>query len=210
MKTYSSTLTQQFTATSFICVDLVELHLKAFDKSNNPVYLTDAPFNIEWDSPTAPTSGVITYSAQGEFMGFSTVSEDFDVKVGKFTIYLSALAPNFVRNFVYQDPTTGQKVDTEGCRVVIYKAFLDRANDLEILDQPIIVFDGLIYNIAISESAETSQINIDCATLFSDFERTNGRKTNNGSNWLFQGSNYDTSLEKAGIVGNSEYKWGRK
>jgi hypothetical protein len=210
VKSYSSALVQQFTATSFICVDLVELHLKSFDKTNNPVYLTNAPFNILWDSPTAPTSGVITYSAQGEFMGFSTVSEDFDVKVGKFSIFLSALAPNFVRNFVYQDPTTGQKVDVEGCRVLIYKVFLDRNNDLEIIDTPIVVFDGLIYNIGISESDSTSQINIDCATLFSDFERTAGRKTNNGSNWLFQGSTYDTSLEKAGIVGNSEFKWGRK
>lgn len=209
MKTYSSSLTQQFTATSFICVDLVELHLKTYDKVSNPLHLTSAGFDIRYDSPTSPDSGVNTYSAQGDYMGFSSVSEEFDVKVGKFSIYLGALSNNYVQNFVYQNPVTGQRVETEGCRVVIYKAFLDRNTNLSIIDTPILVFDGVIYNINISESAVTSQITIDCATLFADFERTAGRRTNNGSNWLYQGSTYDTSLEKSGIVGNSEYKWGK-
>jgi hypothetical protein len=209
MKIFSSALTQQFTSTSFICVDLVEIHLKTYEKTNNPLHLTSAGFNIRYDSPTSPTAGVNTYSAQGDYMGFSEVSEDFDVKVGKFSIFLGALSNNYVQNFIYQNPENGQRVETEGCRVVIYKAFLDRNADLTIIDTPILIFDGYIYNIAISESAVTSQITIDCATLFADFERTAGRKTNNGSNWLFQGSTFDTSLEKSGIVGNSEYKWGR-
>ena len=209
MKTYSSALTQQFTSTNFICVDLVEIHLKTFDRSGNPLHLTSAGFDIRYDSPTSPVAGINTYSAQGDYMGFSGVSEDFDVKVGKFSIYLGALSNNYVQNFVYQDPTTGQRVETEGVRVVIYKAFLNRLDNLNIIDQPILVFDGTIYNIGITENAVTSQITIDCATLFADFERTAGRRTNNGSNWLFQGSTYDTSLEKSGIVGNSEYKWGK-
>ena len=209
MKTYSAALNAQFTATSFICVDLVELHLKTETKAPNPLYLTNAGFDIKWDSPTAPTAGVNTYTAQGDYMDFSAVSEEFDVKVGKFTIYLGALSNNYVRNFVYQNPVTGQKVETEGSRVLMYKAFLNRANNLAIIDQPVLTFDGIIFNIGISESAVTSQINIDCATLFADFERAAGRRTNNGSNWFFQGSTYDTSLEKAGIIGQSEYKWGR-
>jgi hypothetical protein len=52
-------------------------------------------------------------------------------------------------------------------------------------------------------------VSIDCSSIFADFERTAGRKTNNESNWLMQGVKYDTSLEKSGIVANSEYKWGR-
>lgn len=209
MKNFSNALTAQFNSSAFIAVDLIELHLKTFDKTPNPLYLTNAGFDIKWDSPTAPTAGVNTYTSQGDYMDFSSVSEEFDVKVGKFTIYLGALSNNYVKNFVYQDPTTGKKVETEGSRVLMYKAFLDRNNNLNIIDQPILTFDGIIFNIGISESAVTSQINIDCATLFADFERSAGRRTNNGSNWLFQGSTYDTSLEKAGIVGQSEYKWGR-
>ena len=209
MKIYSSALTQQFTSTNFICVDLVELHLKTYNKENNPLHLTSAGWDIPYDSPTSPTAGVNTYSAQGDYMGFSSVSEDFDVKVGKFSIYLGALSNNYVQNFVYQNPGDGQRVETEGCRVVIYKAFLNRSTSFSIIDTPLLVFDGSIFNLAIQESAISSQITIDCATLFADFERSAGRKTNNGSNWLFQGSTYDTSLEKSGIVGNSEYKWGK-
>lgn len=209
MKTYSAALNAQFTSTSFIAVDLVEIHLKTADKVNNPLYLTNAGFDVRWDSPTAPTAGVNTYTSQGDYMDFGSVSEEFDVKVGKFSIYLGALSNNYVQNFVYLNPVTGQKVDTEGCRVVIYKAFLNRNSNLTFVDTPIMAFDGVIFNIGISESAVTSQITIDCATLFADFERSAGRRTNNGSNWLFQGSTYDTSLATAGIVGNTEYKWGR-
>jgi hypothetical protein len=36
-----------------------------------------------------------------------------------------------------------------------------------------------------------------------------GRKSNNGSNHLFQGSTFDTSMEKAGYVGATEINWGK-
>jgi hypothetical protein len=71
------------------------------------------------------------------------------------------------------------------------------------------MFDGLIYNFAISEGAKSCQINVDCSSLFADFERSAGRKTNNWSNWLYQGSDYDNSMVKSGWVGQTEFKWGR-
>jgi hypothetical protein len=77
------------------------------------------------------------------------------------------------------------------------------------VNAPVLLFDGNIYNVAITESANSCQINVDCSSLFADFERTAGRKTNNWSNWLYQGIQYDTSMEKSGYVGNSEFKWGK-
>jgi hypothetical protein len=206
---FNNDLKSEYYRQNTIAIDCVELHLKTSTGANDPVFLCSGGANLTFDSPTAPTSGNNVYQAQGQFIGFSPLSEDFDVKVGKFSIYLGALSNNYVQNFVYQDPVTGQRVETEGSRVVIYKAFLNRNSNLSIIDTPLLVFDGIIYNMNISESSVTSQITIDCATLFADFERSAGRKTNNGSNWLFQGNTYDTSLEKSGIVGNSEYKWGR-
>jgi hypothetical protein len=179
------------------------------NKASSPLYLTNAGFDISYDSPTAPTAGTNTYSAQGDFMGFSAVTEDFDVRVGKFSVYLGALSNGYVQKFVYQDPITGKRIDTEGSRVVMYKAFLDKNNGLAIISSPVLIFDGLIFNLSIAESAVTSQVTIDCSTLFSDFERTAGRKTNNPSNWLYQGVQYDTGFEKSGIVGNTQYKWGK-
>jgi hypothetical protein len=71
------------------------------------------------------------------------------------------------------------------------------------------MFDGIIYNIQISESNNSCQITVDCSSLFADFERSAGRKSNNGSNHLFQGSTFDTCMEKAGYVGATEINWGK-
>ena len=194
MKTFSDPVRTEFYRENFIAVDLVELHLAT------PLYLASGGINIAFNSDTAPTAGSNTYTAQGDFMGFSSLSEDFDVRVGKFTIYLSAVGNSYVNKFVDQD--------YEGRRVVVYKAFLNYY-DLSIVGTPIMMFDGQIYNTAITEKSNSCQINVDCASLFADFERTAGRKTNTNSNWFYQGVEYDTSMEKSGIVGQSEFKWGK-
>ena len=204
MKDYENTapnVRDQYYRNNFIVVDLVELYIPNINGAANTQYLTNGGFPISYNGNT--------YTALGEFIGFSSVSEDFDVKVGKFSIYLSGLGNYYVNQFVYQDPTTGRRIDIEGRRVVIRKAFLDKNNGLAIFDAPIVVFDGTIYNVAISETSASCQITIDCSTLFADFERTAGRKTNNASNWQFQGSTFDQAFKQAGIVGNTEYKWGK-
>jgi hypothetical protein len=195
MKIYPNVIRDEFERKKFIAVDLVDLYL--FNAGGLPrfLHLTTGGIDI--------VHGGVTYTAQGDFIGFSSVSEDFDVKVGKFTIYLSALGTNMVRRFIDQD--------IEGRRVRIRKAFLDfDPMTLDVIDEPILVFDGQIMNVQVVESANSATINVDCVTLFADFERTAGRRTNNGSNHLFQGSKFDTAFEKSGFVGNSEFLWGRK
>jgi len=209
MKTFSTGTRESIYSNQFIAVDLVELHLTDINKVSAPLYYTNAGMDILYDSATAPTSGVNRYSGQGEFISFSTVSEDFDIKVGKFSVQLSGVGTDLVEKFVYQNPSTGNRLDIEGRRVCIYKAFLDINNDLSIINSPVLIFDGIIYNIAITESSVACQITIDCSTLFADFERSAGRKTNNGSNWQYQGNTYDLSFKQAGFVGNTEYKWGK-
>jgi hypothetical protein len=189
MKSYPSTTKDEFYRDKFIAVDLVELYLPTGN-----LFLNSGGFDITWNGNV--------YTAQGDFLGFSTVDENFDVRVGKFSIYLSAIGNNYVNRFV--------NTDFEGRRVVIRKAFLDfDPMTLDIVDSPIIIFDGIIFNVSIVESSNSASITVDCSTLFSDFERTAGRKTNSGSNWLYQGVNTDTCFEKAGFVGQTEFKWGR-
>lgn len=202
MKTISNTVREEFYRQNFIAVDLVELHLSP------PLYLASGGIDISHDSATAPTAGTNTYNAQGNFITFSGMSEDFDVRVGKFNITLSGVGNNYVTKFVDTSSTPTNKTDYEGARVVVYKAFLNY-NTLAIQGTPLMIFDGVIFNVSVSETASSCVINLECASLFSDFERTSGRKTNNNSNWLFQGSTYDTSMEQSGYVGQSEYKWGR-
>jgi len=206
MKSFANTLNRsEYYRDKTISVDLLELHLKTNLGANLPVYLSSGGFDLEFDSPTAPTSGANIYSAQGDFIGFSALTEDFDVKVGKFTIFLSGISNGYVEYL--------KDNEIEGKRVVLYKAFLgfgtQGTDPLGLVADPILMFDGLIYNFSVAETENSCQITIDCSSLFADFERSNGRKTNNWSNWLFQGKKLDLCFEKSGFVGQTEFKWGR-
>ena len=198
----------EFYRDNYVAVDLLELHLKNSAGTSDPLYLCGGGFNINYASPTAPNNpSTNTYEAQGNFIGVSSLSEDFEIKVGKFSINLSGVGNSYVNRFTAYSP--------EGQRVVIYRAFLEYKvvngiDQLVIVPNPITLFDGLVYNVGISETGSTCQVTVECATLFSDFDRSNGRKTNNGSNWLFQdGITYDKSMEQAGFVGQSNFLWGR-
>jgi hypothetical protein len=194
MKTYDTNLRNEFYRDRFICIDLLDLYLTDAEGDADYLFLCGGGFDI--------VQGGNTYTAQGDFIGYSTVSEEFDVKVGKFSIYLSALGSGMINRFVDKD--------VEGKRVRIRKAFLDiTSTSMAIINTPIIVFDGQIYNVSVVETENSASITIDCSTLFADFERTAGRRTTNGSNWLFQGSTVDTAFEKSGFVGQTEFLWGR-
>ena len=209
MKSFAddTTIRDEYYRDHNFAVDLIEVHLEDSNGNSDALYLSSGAINVQWDSLTAPDSGLNNYSAQGQFLGYTPITEDFDVKVGKFSLTLSGLASGYLDKFIGMEP--------EGKRVCVYKAFLD-LNTLDIIGTdsagqtgPILMFDGEIYNVTIQETAETCSISIDVSSHFADFERTAGRKTNNWSNWLFQGEKYDTAMEKSGFVGNSEFLWGR-
>ena len=189
-----------------ISVDCVELHLKTAAGANDTLYLNNGGIDISFDSATAPEAGVNSYVAQGNFLGFGGMSEDMEVKVGKFTITLSGIGNDYISKFINSE--------VEGKRVCIYKAFagfgVSGTSPLALVAAPILMYDGTIYNFSIQETASTCQISVDCSSLFADFERSNGRKSNNWSNWLFQGVSYDKAFDKSGWVGQTEFKWGRK
>lgn len=188
-----------------ISVDCVELQLKDTSGANQCLYLCSGGFDVSFDSPTAPNAGTNSYIAQGNFIGFSGMSEDMDVKVGKFSITLSGLGNDYLTKFI--------NYDVEGRRVCIYKAFLSfgpsGTDPLSLVAAPILMYDGSVFNFSVKETDKTCEITVDCSSLFADFERTNGRKSNNWSNWLFQGEQYDRAFEKSGWVGQTEFKWGR-
>ena len=206
MKAFASTANKdEYYRDHTISVDCVELHLKTTAGGSDTLYLCNGGFDVTFDSATAPDAGNNTYLAQGNFIGFGGMSEEMEVKVGKFIVTLSGISNDYVTKFI--------NYEVEGARVVIYKAFLNfgaaGTSPLALVAAPIMMYDGTIYNFSIQETANTCQLSVDCSSLFADFERTNGRKTNNWSNWLFQGVQYDKAFEKSGWVGQTEFKWGR-
>jgi hypothetical protein len=196
MKTFTNDLRDQFYNPNVFAVDLCEFHL------TTPVYVCSGGYDISIDTATAPNAGVNVYSAQGEFMSFTTIAEDVEVKIGKLSITMSGLTA-LTEQFI--DP------NNSGKRVVIYRCFLDlnTGQPVSTTGNPYLVFDGQINNVAVVEGDRTCTLSVDCASLFADFERSAGRKTNNDSNWYFQGVKYDTCFEQSGILKNTELLWGR-
>jgi hypothetical protein len=139
-------------------------------------------------------------------MNFSTITEEFEVKVGRFDIQLSGLGSNLAQRFT---GATRNGIEFEGRRVLIWRLFLDY-NTMELINnQRFLMFDRVIYNAKIVESAVTCTISIECATLWADFERRKGRRSNNESNWLYQGNTRDFTFCKTATAGQIEFKWGR-
>ena len=201
MRQFPSNIRDEFYRENFFAVDVVYMGIPngaGVITADSVLRLCNGGIDVKLPDIYGNTQ---TYTAQGDFIGFSTITEEFDVKVGKFQIHLSGLTSGMVDRFIDKD--------FEGKQVQVAKVFLDY-NTLQPVNLPYIMFDGLIYNVSIVENAVTCNITVDCSTLWADFDRTAGRMTDNESNWFFQNNNKsDKCFKKSATVGQQEFKWGR-
>jgi|TARA_Y100000034_G_C6854845_1_gene388297 hypothetical protein len=172
-------------------VDLLELQLAS------PVYFTNSHINVDYDSITAPDSGSNTYLAQGQFLGMGGVTETRDLRVSSLAITFTAV--DFTTIALILNNTYIDK------RVVIYRALLDDNFQIQ-TGQVFQYFDGRIKDFTIRESGVTAQLTIQVASQFADYERTNGRRTNNTSQQRFFAS--DVGMEFSPQI-QTDIKWGR-
>lgn len=188
----ASSLQTKLAARSVFAVDLIELHL------STSLYFTSANIDIDYDSATAPDAGTNTYLAQGQFLNFGNIVESSDLRVGQVDITFTAVDTTTIALLLNNNYMNK--------RVVLYRAVLD--NDYSFTSDDIFtVFDGKIMNYSIRETDKTATVVMTVASLFADFERRNGRKTNPASQQLhFSG---DLGMDfSAQIV--KDIKWGRK
>jgi hypothetical protein len=201
MYVISDTLRDEFYRANFFSQELVYIGLR--DGTGNQSITSTAALRLATGGINVPITEVDSvtrsYLAQGDFLGFSSVTEEFDVKLGKTSFTLSGANLTMVNNFLNKD--------FEGSPVQITRVFLDY-DDLTPLGS-MVVFDGYIYNVSIAESEVSCQITVDCATLWSDFDRRSGRMTDNNSNWTFLKDTSDRSFDKTAIIGNKEFLWGK-
>ena len=187
----SSGLVTSLSAQQMVVTDLIEIHL------STAVYFNNGSIDLDYDSPTAPDAGANTYLAQGQFLGFGSVSETRDIRVSNISISFTAVDYTtlaYVLNNEYIDR-----------RVVLYRAVLN--DDYELDSTKVFqYFDGRINDFTISESPQTATLTLKISSQFADYERINGRRTNSTSQNRFFST--DRGMDFAPQI-QTDIKWGR-
>lgn len=184
-------LISKLSSNKLYVVDLVELHL------DTAVYFTNGHIDINYDSSTAPDAGTNTYVAQGQYLGFGDVTESQDIRVSSLALTFTAVDYTTLAYVLRND-----YIDR---RVVMYRVVL---NDDYTFDTKNVFqyFDGNINDFTINESNESATLTLRVSSQFADYERTNGRRTNNTSQQRFFPT--DVGLEFAPQI-QTDIKWGR-
>lgn len=170
-----SNVTQTFLArNAIVSYLLVEVGVSSPVSGLNAVYYTDAPFDISFDTETAPDSGAQVYQAQGNFIGISQTQENSELRVSSINLTLSALT--------LANVTTFAKSDQINQTVSIYRIFWDQATDTLIYDSagdgPILIFKGKVTGYRIADARDTATITLQIDSQFTNFEKINCRRTN--------------------------------
>lgn len=190
-RSLDTTLTDKLAGRQIVVADILELHLAT------PVYLTNAPFSINYDSDTAPDTGVNTYTAQGQFLTFGNVQETTDIRISSIDIGFTAVDLTTIALV-----TNNEYIDR---RVVIYRVIMESDSTFE-NNNVFQFFDGRINTFSIAEQQQTAVLTISCSSQFADFERTAGRRTNPASQNIFfpndRGMEFSSQIVK-------DIKWGR-
>ena len=172
----------------FSYVDLLELH---FD---TPIYIIDGSFD-KYVS-TATSGGPVLFEATGEWLGYSNTTETGQPRVNTVNIALSGTNNRFINQFL-----NNPFVNT---RTVIYRLFVEEDT---YLGQPVMIWDGEITSYQISDTSETTNVQITTSSVFYDFERVNCRRTNDASQQALHPG--DKGMEFA-TVDISDIRWGKK
>jgi len=153
------------------------------------LYLTD------WDRDISALSA--TWNSSPHFLGVGDVKETSDLRVNTVDITLSGVEQSYVSLFLSQN-----YIDVPAR---IYRAVLDD-NDV-VIGSPILVFNGVITNYDIQDSKSESTVTVQIASHWKDFEKENGRKTNDNSQKIHFPN--DEGFEFAAKT-IKDLKWGRK
>lgn len=158
---------------------------------------TNAPVNITYvsgalDSNLSPLS---TFYAQGTFIGVSSVEETADLRRGSLNIELSALDTTTLSNIINSRYLNSL--------VKIWRVVFDTNSFNFTNDKVFEIYKGRISGYAVQEDETTCTLNLEVASQFANFEKTNTPRTN--PEFLLPGDlgfDYSDRIEK-------DIKWGR-
>jgi hypothetical protein len=168
--------------------------------TNSPCFLIDAYFDDGTISLTDAWRNVTysgrTYNANGQFLNFDGLTETSELQVPNVNVSISAVDLTWVSIALSKN-----HLDR---RLVIYKAFVDYTQ--AVITSPVIVFDGRMDGMSISDSpGGKCAVAITATSQFGDFYRKAGRHTNNSEQQtLYPGDGFFQFCTNL----NKEIRWG--
>jgi len=129
-------------------------------------------------------------------MGISEHSEQTDLTKATLKLILSGADQTFI-SLVLNENVTNDTVD-------IYRGLL--ADDNTLIADPLLLYKGNIENYSIQESEKQSNLSLSIVSHWADFDKKNGRKTNNTSQQRFFSTDVGMDFSSEII---SDIKWGR-
>jgi len=172
--------------------DIRPVHLLTIGFST-PINFTDCSFSL-----TSSVSGSsVTYNPSDFVIGVSDFSEEIDVTKSSLTISLSGADQTFISTVLNENITNDE--------VSIYRGLLD--TDSSLIADPFLLYQGNIENFAVNETEKDSVVNLTVVSHWADFEKKNGRKTNNTSQQRFFSTDVGMDFSSQTVL---DVRWGRE
>jgi hypothetical protein len=171
--------------------DIRPIHLITIGFSS-AVNITDCSFSI-----TSSVSGSsVTYTASDFILGISNFSEETELSKSSIGLNLSGANTTFISTVLNENVINDS--------VTIYRGFLDSTNNL--IADPFLLYKGQIEEFNIQESDTESVVGLSIVSHWADFEKKNGRKTNNTSQQRFFSGDVGMDFSSETV---QDIKWGR-
>ena len=159
---------------------------------STPQNLTDCTFDL-----TSSVSGSsVTYSSSSFLLGVSEFTEETDITKASITIQLSGANQTFIALVLNENVVNDS--------VTIFRGFLNSSNAL--ISDPFLLYKGQIDTFDIQETENSSIVALGVVSHWADFEKQNGRKTNNTSQQRFFANDVGMDFSSQTV---QDIKWGR-
>ncbi len=171
--------------------DIRPIHLITIGFST-PVNLTDCSFPL-----TSSVSGAsVTYTASDFILSVSNFTEETDITKTSLALSLSGADQTFISTVLNENVTNDS--------VTIFRGLLDDSNAL--IADPFLLYQGNIESFNVSETEKASVVNLSVVSHWADFDKKNGRKTNNTSQQRFFSTDVGMDFSSQTVL---DIKWGR-
>ena len=157
-----------------------------------PINITDCSFPL-----TSSVSGSsVTYLASDFIMGISDHSEQTDISKATLKLTLSGADQTFISVVLNENVINDS--------VTIFRGLL--ADDNTLIADPFLLYKGNIESFEIQEGEKDSTVGLSIVSHWADFEKKNGRKTNNVSQQRFFSTDVGMDFSSQTV---QDIKWGR-